>query len=141
MRMPVLLLGFVASLSCLSRGQEALFTFTGRVAVDHFGWSVSSADDVNRDGTVDFLIGSPRDDRNGSRAGVGNVYSGRNGALLYSFTGDTVGDELGFSVRDAGDVNQDGWPDLVAGGPFADVNGYHGGVVRVFSGHDGSLLL
>src|SRR5439155_20105502 len=57
---------------------------------------------------------------------------------LYTKSGDAGNDRLGLTVRSAGDVNQDGHPDFIAGAPqdgnvFSAVTGY----ARVFSGIDG----
>lgn len=58
-------------------------------------------------------------------------------SLIYRFTGDAPGDGLGLgpgAVRGAGDFNNDGYDDVVAGAPL-------GGYVKVYSGQDGSELL
>lgn len=58
-------------------------------------------------------------------------------SLIYRFVGDNPGDGLGrgpSAVRGAGDFDNDGYDDIVAGAPLA-------GYVRVFSGRDGSVLL
>lgn len=92
-------------------------------------FSMSPLGDVNRDGTPDFLLGSPydfNDPMNGVRTGSARVFSGKNGAELYKVSGDSNGDEFGWSVSGIGDVNSDGVPDFVAG-----TNGRY---VRVFSG-------
>ena len=42
---------------------------------DGFGWSVSSAGDVNRDGYDDVIVGATANDEAGDRAGKANIYS------------------------------------------------------------------
>ena len=59
---------------------------------------------------------------------------------LYVFDGDAAGDQLGFAVAGAGDVDGDGLADLVAGAPLEDAGGTWSGGARVWSGADGSLL-
>ena len=63
-----------------------------------------------------------------------------NGSVLYTFNGNSAGDNFSASVSDAGDVNGDGTPDLIVGAPFDDNNGNISGSARVLSGSDGSTL-
>ena len=57
---------------------------------------------------------------------------------LYTFNGNSLYDELGGAVSSAGDVDKDGYPDIVVGG--VQVGGSLAGYARVYSGHDGRLL-
>lgn len=91
-------------------------TFTGEAAVDHFGLSVSSAGDVNRDGYDDLIVGA----RGEENAGRAYVYFG--GLLAddvpdLTITGGAGFAYLGNSVSDAGDMTGDGFPDLIVGAP------------------------
>ncbi|MCH8165935.1 MAG: FG-GAP repeat protein [Planctomycetes bacterium] len=123
-----------------ARGQATLFTFDGDSAFDQFGFSVSGAGDVNADGFADLIVGAYRDDNNGSTSGSARVFSGLDGSVLYTFNGDSAGDQFGFSVSGAGDVNADGFADLIVGATVDDNNGPFSGSARVFSGLDGSIL-
>ena len=117
-----------------------LFTFEGDSASDGFGSSVSSAGDINGDGTPDLIVGERLSDNNGTDSGSVRVISGIDGSVLYNFDGDSPGDEFGFSVSGAGDVNGDSTPDLIVGAWQDDNNGIASGSARVFSGSDGSVL-
>ena len=117
-----------------------LFTFDGDAPFDLFGLSVSGAGDVNGDGFADLIVGAWGDDNNGTDSGSARVFSGSDGSVLYNFDGDSAGDTLGLSVSGAGDVNGDGFADLIVGAPSDDNNGEASGSVRVLSGFDGSVL-
>ena len=119
-----------------------LHTFTGDSAWGDFGTSVSGAGDVNGDGYSDLIVGARNDDDNGAESGSARVFSGANGSILRTFSGDSAGDQFGYSVSDAGDVNGDGFADLIVGAPRDDHYPYvsRTGSARVISGANGSLL-
>ncbi|MEE9394638.1 MAG: integrin alpha [Planctomycetota bacterium] len=117
-----------------------LYTFNGDSADDQLGFSVSGAGDVDDDGFDDIIVGAVGDDNNGSFSGSARVYSGFDGTILYTFNGDSADDQLGFSVSGAGDVNGDGFDDLIAGAWLDDNNAFSSGSARVYSGFDGAIL-
>jgi hypothetical protein len=108
------------------------FPFSGDSANDQFGISVSGAGDVNGDGFDDLIVGAHLDDNNGGSSGSARVLSGATGAILYTFSGDSAGDQFGFSVSGAGDVDGDGFDDLIVGAFLDDNNGTDSGSARVF---------
>lgn len=94
--------------------------------------SGSNAGDVNRDGYDDIIIGAPHTSPFG-RTAAGETYvifgssqfdetfelsslDGRNGFLISGIAG---GDESGYAVSGAGDVNRDGYDDIIIGAPYA----------------------
>lgn len=97
-------------------------SFVGEVALDNSGFSVSGAGDVNDDGYDDFLIGAYQSQ---TQAGQTYLLMGRptswwsTGTSLAnanaSFIGELSGDYAGYSVSDAGDVNTDGYDDILIG--------------------------
>ena len=121
-------------------GQGTLYTFHGGNSEDRFGISVAGVGDLNSDGHEDLLVGAHQDDDGASNAGSARVFSGMNGTTLYIFNGTGAGDAFGRSVSCAGDVNNDGFPDLVIGAHLNDDAGTDSGRVRVFSGMTGAVL-
>ncbi len=119
-----------------------LFQKDGAAAGDVLGVSVAGAGDVNGDGKADFIIGVLLADPGGRiDAGFAFVYSGATGTLLFQKDGAAAGDELGWSVAGAGDVNGDGRADFIIGARFADPGGIDAaGSAYIYSGTTGLLL-
>ena len=121
-----------------------LFTIDDDSGGAGLGLAVSGAGDVNGDGIPDLIVGGPgvfnSPFYDSTISGTARVYSGSDGSVLYSFDGDSVGDRFGFSVSGAGDINGDGFADLIVGAPADGVDATTSGSARVFSGVDGSVL-
>jgi len=102
-----------------------------------FGDSVAGAGDVNGDGYPDLVVGAPDWQRPGGGEGMAVLFLGSSTGL--SLVPDWVaptsgaGARLGASVAGAGDVNGDGYDDVIIGAPgFSSVDGV--GVALVFEG-------
>lgn len=124
----------------LSATRQVLFTLRGTGADDQFGTSVAGVGDVNADGWPDVIVGAPGDDDNGSNCGSARVFSGRNGQVLYTILGDRAGDEAGYAVGAAGDIDRDGFADFMVGMHLADAPRADTGIARVYSGRDGHVI-
>jgi Ca2+-binding RTX toxin-like protein len=124
------------------------FRLDGEDAADYFGSSVSTAGDVNGDGYDDILIGAYGADPDSSAAaGEAYVVFGSasefpssldletlDGTIGFRLDGEDAGDFFGFSVSAAGDVNGDGYDDMLVGAHGADPGGdsYAGETYVVF---------
>jgi hypothetical protein len=87
--------------------------------------------DIDNDGTFDAYVS----DYNVNRA---YVYSGANGSLIRTFIGDGNG---GFGIgRMAGDVDQDGWGDMVLAAWISNAGATQGGKAFVYSGRTSGVL-
>ncbi|HWN82870.1 MAG TPA: FG-GAP-like repeat-containing protein, partial [Candidatus Udaeobacter sp.] len=109
-----------------------------------FGKAVGTAGDVNGDGYSDLIIGAPLYDDGETDEGRVWIYHGSPtvpGPPVLLTQGDQPGALYGYSVGTAGDVNADGFSEVVAGAPGYDFNGVHdGGLVLVLPGNQGDGL-
>lgn len=101
------------------------------------GYSVSSAGDVNGDGYSDVIVGAPLYDWNGVDAGVAYVFPGTAGGL--SLTGQRLNRnqayaQMGYAVASAGDINKDGYSDVIVGSPYWEDGQNNEGAAFVYFG-------
>jgi len=99
--------------------------------------AVANAGDVNNDGTNDILVGSLWTN---SSAGQAKVFSGADGTLLHTFDGAASSAYFGNAVDGAGDINSDGYDDLLIGAWGESATLGFSGAAYIYSGFDGSLL-
>jgi F0F1-type ATP synthase epsilon subunit len=126
--------GFSSPISLSSLNGSNGFRLDGVAANDVSGISVSGAGDVNGDGFADLIVGATLADSNGSSSGSSYVVFGKadwtgyatvnlstlDGATGFRLDGGAVSDFSGKAVSSAGDINGDGFADLIVGAYLAD---------------------
>ena len=129
-----LVLGPVSGTLDLSDADAVLY---GESLYDFAGGSVSAAGDVNGDGYDDLFLGAPGEaSSNGAAYLVLSPVSGtvELSASTAKLTGEAPHDRAGDSVSTAGDVNGDGYDDLLVGALFQDAGGDDAGAAYVVHG-------
>lgn len=108
-----------------------------------FGYSVSGAGDLDADGFADVIIGAYEANDGQPSEGRLFAYHGGPGGLndVAAWIGDLDHDfaHLGFSVRVAGDVNGDGYSDVIAGAPDFSGTFVRQGAAFLFTGSNSGL--
>jgi hypothetical protein len=106
------------------------------------GFFVSSAGDVDKDGVHDIYAGDYGDspDDAGATGGHAYVWSGKTGALLYDLPAQTPFEGFGIGRGAAGDVDKDGYDDLVIGAYTHSSAAPGAGRTYLFSGKTGAVL-
>jgi hypothetical protein len=109
------------------------WTATGEALGDCFGYSVGTAGDVNGDGYDDVIVGAMRYVSNTGRVYIyGGGASGLSATPVSVLTGEGIASDFGATVGTAGDVDGDGYDDVVVGAP-----GYAGSTGRMYVYHGG----
>jgi hypothetical protein len=124
-------------------GGSALFQIIGEEH-NQIGRALAAVGDLDFDGYEDFAIGAPAGSLSATlnKEGFVLVCSGADGSELFTFIGPQDYSEFGASVAGAGDVNDDGWDDILIGAPeFHLTPGFdRHGRAYVYSGRNGDLL-
>ncbi len=122
---------------------------TGEAAGDLAGWSVSTAEDFDDDGSADVVVGARQSNSSAPNAGAAFVVTdfpaeSSLSDAQFTLTGVSERDNAGWAVSDAGDANSDGYGDVIVGAPFNDEAGTSAGAAYVVYGgadRSGSLSL
>jgi hypothetical protein len=125
------------------------FMISGNTANDRFGYSVSTTGDIDNDGYDDIIVGAYA--KNSGQGAVYVIYGGPNSLMVnidlsstalnpvttgFRLTGNAAGDYFGASVSLAGDINNDGYDDIIIGA--SRVNSSKGAAYVIYGGSKSS---
>lgn len=110
-----------------------LLTLTGETAGEGFGIGPAAAGDVNGDGHDDLIVGAWQYGETALSAGRAYLYSGKDGALIRTYTCRIPGDTFGFDAVGMGDVDGDGTIDFLITSAWSGIRGFHTGRMFVVS--------
>ncbi|MCX7047159.1 MAG: FG-GAP-like repeat-containing protein [Candidatus Sumerlaeota bacterium] len=117
---------------------NADLTLQGSQSAEVFGFSCASAGDVNKDGYSDIIVSAPFYNSSLTRAGRAYVFYGSATGLTtspaWTVQGDQAGSRFGWSAASAGDVNGDGYADVIIGAPSYNNAYSQGGRAFVYYG-------
>ena len=116
----------------------------GGQANARFGYAATTAGDINSDGYDDIIVGAHSYDSTGTDEGRATVYygsaSGPSSNPDWTVDGPNNGARLGFAVNTAGDVNNDGYADVIIGARYDSTAGVnYAGEARVYHGSASGL--
>ncbi len=110
--------GAAAGLARLLSGRDGsqLREYSGMQPGARFGRSVAGGGDVDGDEIPDLIIGAPFENTPaGVDSGAVHLVSGADGSTLGVLYGSVANELIGLTVADAGDVDRDGFSDIVVG--------------------------
>ena len=114
---------------------EVLHELRAPLGAYNFGCSIAIVGDMNQDGYDEIAVGANCDQTVGAQGGRVLIYSGFDASVVYDLYGLHAGDRFGYSVAAAGDVDRDGYPDVVIGATMAAA-----GRTYVYSGRGGYAI-
>ncbi len=123
---------------------DPVWQYENNIAGSELGESVASAGDVNNDGYSDVIVGGFKYANPDTREGVAYLFlSSASGLSLtpdWFIEGNQAYAELGQSVASAGDVNQDGYDDVLVGAPWYSHGENFEGIAYLYFGSSTGLL-
>ncbi len=120
-------------LGASAAAQSPLQEWYSQAVGSEFGHSVALCPDLDGDGKAELFVGAPR-----LGEGRAALYSSATGLPSLILSGSLTGQRFGEAVAVLDDLDGDGAPDLIVGGPSSAVN--LRSYVRVFSSGSGGLI-
>ena len=124
---------------------DSTATLEGDSAGDELGYAVSILGDVNGDSFDDVMVGAPKNDDGASGAGKAYLFFGSADGLSgvldpdsadVIIEGEGSNNYFGWSIAGPGDVNGDGFDDILVGAKWNHDGGYRAGKVYLIYGRD-----
>lgn len=131
--------GGLGSVHVLSGLEGAALLSFGSPGSSSYGEALAAAGDADLDGVPDVVLGAYSTQIAGLQAGLAELRSGADGALLHGWPG-VAGDLLGADVAGAGDVDADGHADVLVSAPMVLDADAGRGRIELRSGATGSVL-
>jgi hypothetical protein len=117
--------------------------FQSGVRDAHFGYSLATTGDINGDGFVDLIVGAPGYKVKDINFGAAYVFYGSETGFSqepdWIYVGEQADAHLGYAVSAAGDINADGYADILVGAPYTNGDQPTSGAVLVFYGSPDGL--
>jgi FG-GAP repeat/FG-GAP-like repeat len=121
-------------------GAASSWSAVGTQTAAHAGACVASAGDVNGDGYSDVIMGIPDWNQGSSDDGRAQVFHGAKAGISttanWTAHGQSWGGTFGYSLCSVGDINADGYGDVLLGLPLYDNSITDRGQVRMFYGNE-----
>ncbi len=115
--------------------------YCGENGGDYFGKFTTFPGDVNGDGYDDLLFGAYSNDDSSGNAGAVYLFLGPPSSYNnyassphMQLQGEAADDAAGYGVGYAGDVNEDGYDDILVGSPWEDEGGQSAGATYLYYG-------
>ncbi len=118
-----------------------LYHKDGSVDDQQLGFRLALMDDLDGDGVTDFAVTTAEPNGVNQSRGV-YIYSGASGTQLNFIENVITGMGFGKAIANAGDIDGDGWNDVVVGAPDRNLGNIQGaGTVYAYSSATGQQLL
>ena len=124
------------------RDRTLLYDFVGDNPGDCFGIATGNAGDVDGDGLTDIIVGAMQWIAwQSTGPGYVRLFSGADGSVIRTIDGTQTNAAFGVAVNSSGDVDADGFDDVMVSAQWETVNGVaYAGAMHLYSGQTGAEL-